>query len=91
MNAFTGVKVFTASMFAQRRELGEVVTDWLRDRQRQPDFEVVDRVVRQSSDRAFHCISIILFFREGPSTSRADAGASTSSRTRTANAPKGAK
>ena len=27
--AFTGVKVFSASMFTQRQQLGETVTEWL--------------------------------------------------------------
>jgi hypothetical protein len=40
-------------------ELGETVTRWLRSN----DVEIVDRVVTQSSDDEFHCLSIILFFR----------------------------
>lgn len=64
-SAFNGVKVFFATMFAQRETLGEAVTAWLRDaRARRPGFQVVDIVVRQSSDEAFHCITICLFFNE---------------------------
>ena len=65
MNAFDGIRVFSATMFAQRQTLGETVTRWLEEARERPGFEVVDIVVRQSSDNAFHCISIIIFFNEG--------------------------
>ncbi len=58
---FTGVKVFSATKAKEREELGENITRWLRSN---ADLEVVDRVVRQSSDNEFHCLTIILFFRE---------------------------
>lgn len=58
--SFTGVKVFSATKAKERDELGETVTRWLRSNQ---DLEVVDRVVTQSSDDEFHCLTIILFFR----------------------------
>ena len=65
MSAFNGVKVFAATMVAQRQMLGETVTAWLEDaRARRPGFQLVDVVVRQSSDDAFHCISITIFFNE---------------------------
>ena len=65
MSSFNGVKVFTATMVAQRQTLGETVTAWLEDaRARRPGFQIVDIEVRQSSDNAFHCISIIVFFNE---------------------------
>lgn len=65
MSAFNGVKVFCATMVAQRQQLGEQVTAWLEDaRVRRPGFEVVDMVVSQSSDEAFHCISISVFYKE---------------------------
>jgi hypothetical protein len=64
-SAFNGVKIFAATMVAQRQTLGEEVTRWLEDaRARRPGFQLVDVVVRQSSDRAFHCISITIFFNE---------------------------
>jgi hypothetical protein len=56
---FTGVKVFSATKAKEREELGETVTRWLRSN----DVEVVDRVVTQSSDDEFHCLTIVLFFR----------------------------
>ncbi len=57
---FTGVKVFSATKAKEREELGEHVTRWLASN---ADLEVVDRVVRQSSDNEFHCLSIIIFYR----------------------------
>ena len=65
MSAFNGVKVFAATMFAQRQTLGEAVTAWLEEaRARRPGFQLVDVVVRQSSDDAYHCISAVIFFNE---------------------------
>jgi hypothetical protein len=58
---FTGVKVFSATKAKDREELGETITRWLRTN---VDLEVVDRVVTQSSDDEFHCLSIVLFFRQ---------------------------
>jgi hypothetical protein len=58
---FTGVKVFSATKAKEREELGETVTRWLRAN---PQVEVVDRVVSQSSDDEFHCLSIVLFYRQ---------------------------
>ena len=39
--------------------LGEVVTRWLADN---PRARVIDKIVTQSSDSAFHCLSITLFY-----------------------------
>jgi hypothetical protein len=60
---FTGVRVFSATLLREREVLGEQVTRWLGDN---PGLEVVDKVVSQSSDAAFHCPSITLFFRVRP-------------------------
>jgi hypothetical protein len=57
---FTGVKVFSATKAKEREELGESVTRWLRSN---GDLEVVDRVVAQSSDNEFHCLTIVIFYR----------------------------
>jgi hypothetical protein len=57
---FTAVKVFSATKAKDREELGETITRWLRSN---ADIEVVDRVVSQSSDDEFHCLSIVLFYR----------------------------
>lgn len=58
---FTGVKVFSATKAKERDELGDVVTRWIRSN---PDVEIVDREVRQSSDDEFHCLSIVIFYRQ---------------------------
>jgi hypothetical protein len=64
MSAFNGVRVFCATMFQQRQALGDQVTAWIAEARRQrPGFEVVDIVMRQSSDQAFHCVSAILFYK----------------------------
>jgi len=59
--SFTGVKVFSATKAKERDELGETITRWLRA---SPEVEVVDRVVTQSSDDEFHCLTIVLFYRQ---------------------------
>lgn len=59
--AFTGVKVFSATRAKDREELGDVITRWLRGN---VGIEVVDKVVTQSSDREFHCLTITIFYRE---------------------------
>lgn len=56
-----GAKVFTATKARDREELGEVCTRWLRDN---PKVKILDKVVTQSSDREFHCLSITLFFEQ---------------------------
>ncbi len=58
---FTGVKVFSATKAKEREELGETITRWLRAN---ADLEVVDKVVSQSSDDEFHCLSVVLFYRQ---------------------------
>ncbi len=58
---FTGVKVFSATKAKEREEMGDSVTRWLRSN---PDLDVVDRVVSQSSDNEFHCLTIVLFYRQ---------------------------
>ena len=55
---FTGVKVFSATKAKEREELGEVITRWLKAN---ADLEVVDKVVSQSSDNEFHCLSSCVF------------------------------
>lgn len=56
---FNGVKVFSATMAQEREGLGDKVTNWIRAN---PQAKIVDTVVTQSSDEAFHCIAITLFF-----------------------------
>jgi len=58
---FTGVKVFSATKAREREELGDNVTRWIASNS---DLEIVDRVVSQSSDNEFHCLTIVLFYRQ---------------------------
>ncbi len=60
-HVYNAVKVFSATLAKDRERLGERVTDWMRSN---PQAEVVDQIVTQSSDAEFHCISITLFYRE---------------------------
>ena len=57
----TGVKVFSATKAKEREGLGELVTKWIRAN---PDTEIVDKIVTQSSDSEFHCLTITLFYRQ---------------------------
>jgi hypothetical protein len=64
-NAFNGVKVFSATMLAQRQELGETVTAWIeKARATKSGFQIVDMQMTQSSDEAFHCLACWLFYKE---------------------------
>jgi hypothetical protein len=58
---FNGVKVFSATMAQERDQLGEKITLWLAAH---PGVEIVDKIVTQSSDEAFHCLAITLFYNE---------------------------
>ena len=64
---FNAVKVFSATMFADRDQLGEKVTRWVAEHSH---VQVTEMVVTQSSDASFHCIAITVFYRE-PSHSHA--------------------
>ena len=59
MVSFTGIKIFSTTLARDREQMGENITRWLREN---PQLEVVDKVVTQSSDKEFHCLSITLFY-----------------------------
>jgi folate-dependent tRNA-U54 methylase TrmFO/GidA len=61
MASFTGVKVFSTTLARDREAMGEQITRWLKEH---PEVEVVEKEIRQSSDKEFHCLSITLFYRE---------------------------
>jgi hypothetical protein len=52
------VKVFSATKAKDRQSIGERVTDWIAAN---PTVHIVKTVVALTSDRNFHCLSIILF------------------------------
>lgn len=58
-NDFDAVKVFSATKAREREELGETVTRWLAEQKGR--YRIADKVVAQSSDNEFHCLSIVLF------------------------------
>lgn len=60
--AFNGVKIFSATMMGDREALGGRVTDWIRNN---PECKVVEVFVTQSSDEAFHCITLTVFYFQG--------------------------
>jgi len=60
-NHFNGVKIFSATMAQERDRLGERITEWIREH---PGFQIVDTIVTQSSDEAFHCLVITIFYNE---------------------------
>jgi hypothetical protein len=60
MSYLSGVKVFSATKARERGRLGEEVTHWMREHQ---GVEIVDKIVTQSSDSEFHCLTITLFYR----------------------------
>lgn len=57
---FTGVKVFSTTLARDRENMGENITKWLKEN---PNVDVVDKMVTQSSDKEFHCLTITLFYR----------------------------
>ncbi len=65
MIPFDGMKVFSTTLMRDREVMGERITQWLKDH---PGIEVVERIVRQSSDKEFHCLTITLFYKEKPKT-----------------------
>jgi hypothetical protein len=67
MKAFNGVKVFSATMVADRNVLGEKITAWI---SAHPEYEVADIVITQSSDDQFHCIAFTVFYQEDPGARR---------------------
>jgi folate-dependent tRNA-U54 methylase TrmFO/GidA len=59
--SFTGVKVFSTTLARDRENMGENISKWLKEN---PNVDVVDKVVTQSSDKEFHCLTITLFYRQ---------------------------
>ena len=57
---FTGVRVFSTTLARDRENMGENITKWLKENS---TLEIVDKVVTQSSDKEFHCLTITLFYR----------------------------
>jgi hypothetical protein len=58
---FTGMKVFSTTLARDREQMGDNITRWLQENQQ---LEIVDKIVTQSSDKEFHCLTITFFYRE---------------------------
>ena len=63
MIGFTGVKVFSTTLARDREMMDENISKWIRDN---AACEIVDKVVTQSSDKEFHCLTVTLFYKEKP-------------------------
>jgi hypothetical protein len=61
-NRITMVKVFSVTKAREREELGERVTAWIAAN---PGTQVLSTFVAQSSDDAFHCLSMVLLCSTG--------------------------
>ena len=57
--AFNSVKVFSATMMNDRAKLGDTVTEWI---QKNPHHNISEIIVTQSSDEAFHCLAMTVFY-----------------------------
>ena len=60
---FSGMKIFSTTLARDREQMGDNVTRWIHDN---AQLEIVDKIVTQSSDKEFHCLTITLFYRERP-------------------------
>lgn len=57
---FDGMVIFSASKHVDREKMGADVTNW---RQRNPALQIVEVRTLQSSDNEFHCVTIIVFYK----------------------------
>jgi len=60
---FSVMKIFSTTLARDREQMGDNITRWLHDN---AQLEIVDKIVTQSSDKEFHCLTITLFYRERP-------------------------
>ncbi len=61
--SFNAIKVFSTTLARDREQMGENITRWLKDN---GGIEIVDKVVTQSSDKEFHCLTVTLFYKSKP-------------------------
>jgi len=54
-----GVKVFSATKARDRERLGENITHWIASN---GEINIKDKIVTQSSDSEFHCLTITLWY-----------------------------
>jgi len=58
---FDAVKTFSCTKHREREQLGERITDFIR--QLPAGAEIVGKAVVLSSDAQFHCFSVVLYLR----------------------------
>ncbi len=58
--SFDGVKVFSATKAREREGISDRINDWLANNGDR--YKIVDKIVTQSSDREFHCLTITIFY-----------------------------
>lgn len=58
---FDGVKIFSATKQKDRDEIGNNATRWIKENRDR--IEIVDKTITQSSDNAYHCLTVALFYR----------------------------
>ena len=57
---FDGMVMFSATKHTERKEMGTSVTDW---RKANASATIVEVRTLQSSDNEFHCVTIIIFYK----------------------------
>ncbi len=58
------VKIFSSTKMRDREEMGERITQWIRAN----NVVVIDKIVTQSSDSEYHCLSCTIFYEGDPGT-----------------------
>lgn len=56
----TGCRVFSSTRSSDRMTMGERISEWMVSH---PDIQIVDIRVVQSSDDAYHCLSIVILWK----------------------------
>ncbi len=56
-----GIEVFSATKAKEREQLGEQITTWLKSNSH---ITILDKLVTQSSDSEFHCVTITIFYND---------------------------
>ena len=57
---FNAVKVMSATTHVERARLSDRITEWIAAN---PTLDIVEILITQSSDSAFHCLAFTLFYR----------------------------
>lgn len=69
-SGISGIKVFSATKSRERDVLGDRATEWLAAH---TEVEVIEMRTVQSSDNAFHCLTIVVIYRLAAAAAEAKA------------------